>query len=212
LGCIAVGEIEYDLNGGNTTVQDAFKYCHGLKSVKIINTGNAVQIMANSFSDCNNLVNVEIPNIRIISQYAFANCSNLTSIEFNDDSSVSLDSSTIMEHAFEKCSKLQIINLPHRISAIDSSAFYQCSNLQDFKFYEDGSTTNFLTCNIGSNAFNGCVKLSLIEITNKMNGDIDENAFANMEEAKNGAIVSISDKTPFANSLVSHLPGTGQYA
>jgi hypothetical protein len=24
--------------------------------------------------------------------------------------------------------------------------------------------------------------------------------------------VSISDKTPFANSLVSHLPGTGQYA
>jgi hypothetical protein len=213
LGCIAFGEIKYDLDDAVSTDIAAFQNCHGLKSVEIITTAGQLSIAQNCFSDCENLVSAKITNVYDINVNAFANCSNLTSIDFNDNSVVFIKS-TIYEYAFAKCSKLQFINLPERFTNIKAHAFEYCLSLQIFEFYEDGSIDSDLNSelNIEANAFDYCNELSLIVIFNKRYGIINSDAFSNMPDATNGTILStyynIDSVQLYVNSLVDALPKT----
>lgn len=80
-----------------------------------------------SISDCPNLEKVTISkNVKEIGRMAFANCENLKTIEFEDNSSLSL----IEENAFYYCTSLKEVKLPKSIQKIKHAIFYGCSSLE----------------------------------------------------------------------------------
>lgn len=98
-----------------------------------------------------NLSSIDLPNTVYIDDYAFAECSNLTNVTLPKVV-------TIGFHAFEKCSNLISFKNVPMLQKIGSSAFINCTNLEDVII--DNVTE------IISNAFEGCTNLKNISMNN----------------------------------------------
>jgi hypothetical protein len=74
-------------------------------SLDLSNTTGLTKIEYNTFSACNNITSIIIPDcITSIDNYAFSNCSGLTSV------TIGSDMISIGDYAFNECNKLTNIN------------------------------------------------------------------------------------------------------
>lgn len=117
----------------------AFSDCESLVNIEI--PEGVVKINVNAFSGCKNLTSVTIPEgITKISKLAFSDCTSLTTVKI--PSSVS----KICEFAFSGCEKLCNINIPQSVTEIEQYAFSLCYNIKNVTI-PSGITK------IGENAF-----------------------------------------------------------
>ena len=116
-------------------VEEAFKNCTSLKSIKISKT------------------------VKNVDEYAFAGCANLESVEFPN----SVKRTRISDDAFRDCPKLKSVKLPEGLETLGQHGFMNCSSLTAIEIPD--SVTEFCTkifdycgdgftiyCNAGSNA------------------------------------------------------------
>ena len=152
-----------------------------------------VEITANAFADCEELINISIPNsVKTIGEAAFSGCTGLTSVNIPDNlmriepytfyqckslTSVLIPNSVrmIYDHAFAGCTALTNVQLPNNLAIIDEYAFDGCVNLsgalvaacgiRDYAFRGTGLQKVTLNENssVGVGAFNQCK--SLTEVT-----------------------------------------------
>lgn len=96
----------------------------------------------------NSLRSVELPNVTVVRDYAFASCYSMNA--------VAMPSCTLIgSHAFEYCRALSEANFP-MCSNVGSSAFYGCSTI---------AALSLPACEaIGSSAFNGCSMLQSADL------------------------------------------------
>lgn len=117
---------------------------------------NGAMIDKYAYSDCNELVNVIIPDGVIeIGKGAFYGCKNLKSIKIPDSVI------EIGDGAFWGCENLTEIIIPNKVSRIYDLTFSDCENLKNV-ILSDNLTA------IGSRAFQGCENLTKITIPNKV--------------------------------------------
>ena len=170
----------------------AFYNCRSLET--IIFGKNLKNIWERAFANCTNLTNLVFgENLVEIENFAFSGCSNLTDIVLNDNIEI------IGDYAFSGCTELSNIDFPDTIQEIGAKAFSSSSNI--LSEYNNclyvGTTSNpyfalvetinknFSTytmhedCKIiAVSAFNGCSRLSNINIQNGVLS-IGEKAFYN---------------------------------
>ena len=160
--------------------------CYGLSGLTAINLPRKVtSIGYAAFNGCSGLTSVTIPeSVTSIEQGAtFQNCTSLKSVQWNakkctiDKSSngdyyppfnnlsnitnfsFGEDVETIPAYLCAGLSGLTAITLPHKVTNIGSSAFYNCSSLTSV------TIPNSVT-NIGDGAFSGCSGLTSVTIGN----------------------------------------------
>ena len=133
---------------GNLTIPDSVSYSGQVYAVKAIGYY--------SFSTCNGLTSVTIPNtVTSIGMNAFEGCSGLSSITIpNSITSIGI-------FAFHGCSGLTSVNIPDSVTSIQSSVFYGCRGLTNI------TIPNSVT-SIGDNAFNSCSGLTNVSIPNSV--------------------------------------------
>ena len=132
-------------------VADTIRICAGTSTKLSYPWGFIERINIIAQKDFKNFLNGTMTNLSLevssIRDHAFYNCSNLTSINFPICTSIG-------DHAFYSCPNLTSINFPACIS-IGSYAFGNCSNL---------SSINFPICTLIENAaFRGCRSLTSID-------------------------------------------------
>lgn len=100
----------------------------------------------------------------------------------------------ISNNAFNECSKIKSLKINQRLSAVGSSAFYGCSNLEtiDVNAYEIGKsafkdckslkTVTIKAMGINSYAFSGCASVESITLDGVV--DIYDDAFSNCSNLK----------------------------
>ena len=82
-----------------------------------------------AFSDCINLVNVNIPNtVMSMGTHVFQNCTRLENVDIPDNVT------SIGFGVFQICTSLKSITIPIGVNSIGMSAFLMCSNLYDVYF------------------------------------------------------------------------------
>lgn len=105
------------------------------------------------FSQCSNIISVEIPNsVTNIGDAAFSQCS-LTSVTIGNSVT------SIGESAFQDCSSLTTVTIPNGVTSIGYRAFENCSGLISV-IISDSVTS------IGNQAFNNCTGLTSVTIGN----------------------------------------------
>lgn len=124
--------------------------------------------------------------------YAFNSCIGLEKCILPDTVT------TIGNSAFRGCTKLKEFTLPDSLITLGNDAFYQCSSMESYVvpenttvisdnvFFENTSLTTITfkglnITKIGSNAFNGCIKLKEIDIP-QGTASIGMNAFYGCSE------------------------------
>lgn len=136
----------------------SFNNCSNLTSVEFENLQN---LGDNTFFNNSKLVNVKLPSVNKIGNFAFYGCTGLQTINFEN-------LETIGMYAFSGCYQLNSINMKN-VTAIGNNAFEKCIALPKAEL------PNLKT--IGHDVFNGCTTLSTIIISN--NASIGNNAFVN---------------------------------
>ena len=131
-------------------VADTIRICAGTSTKLSYPWGFIERINIIAQKDFKNFLNGTMTNLSLevssIRDHAFYNCSNLTSINFPICTSIG-------DHAFYSCPNLTSINFPS-CTSIESYAFYYCSNL---------TSINFPICtSIGDHAFYSCPNLTSI--------------------------------------------------
>ena len=122
---------------GALTIPPTVTYKKVTYSVRFIN--------GNTFSDCEHLTSVIIPNSVIsIGDKAFDGCSGLTSVTIPNSVQ------SIGEDAFSGCSSLTSVKIPNSVTSIGEDAFSGCSRLTSVKI--PNSVTS-----IGAGAFRICI-------------------------------------------------------
>ncbi len=165
----------------------AFFRCTGLTSVTIPNSVTSIE--GNAFYGCSGLTSVTIPNsVTTIEEDAFGGCSGLSSIIVESgnptydsrencnaiirtsdnalitgckNSTIPNSVSSILSHAFFRCSGLTSVTIPYSVTSIGSCAFYYCTGLTSI------TIPNSVT-SIESDAFSGCTGLTSITIPNSV--------------------------------------------
>lgn len=103
-----------------------------------------------AFRGCNQLVNVEVPNVTVFDRYAFFGCSKLTMPSLPSGLTI------INENALSGCTKLTITSIPSTVTSIGFAAFRGISNTSiTFK-----GKPNL----INSSAFENCSKITTINV------------------------------------------------
>ena len=144
-----------------------------------------------AFYICDGLTSVEIPNsVTSIGDLAFYSCDGLTSVVIPNSVT------SIGNNAFKRCGGLTSVEIPNSVTSIGGSCFSNCNNLAEIivdsgnMYYtsEDGVLYNkdmstiinfpggksgdFIIPNsvtsIGIAAFDGCTKLTSVEIPNSV--------------------------------------------
>ncbi len=137
----------------------------------------------------NTLTSVVIPEgVEAVNKYAFYNCSKLTKV------TLPTTCKTIGERAFESCDILQNVNFDH-VKIVSDYAFYKCESLScediggakteaiytvgDYGFaYTRFSSLKLDTLSrVGKGAFEGCSKLTTVELGQRTR--VSESMFAN---------------------------------
>ncbi|MCR5050618.1 MAG: leucine-rich repeat domain-containing protein [Paludibacteraceae bacterium] len=188
-GGIKIGNLYYNLDGGNKTAVVTFKAYsstnyNGLTTVTIPDSvlyeGNYYAVTAignNAFKHCSTLQSVTIgDNVQAIWEAAFENCSSLQSV------TIGSGVQTIGQCAFFDCSSLQLITIPDNVQTIEELAFYGCKELQSV-------TIGSGVLTIGKYAFTECEKLQSVIIPNNVQ-TIEEGAFYRCKELQSVTIGS----------------------
>lgn len=123
-------------------------YCIDKKitKVEIPQTINGQAVKRVDFSNCAELVEVEIPEG--ITEFSFSGCTALTTVKIPEGTSL------IREKAFHNCKALANIELPATLTVIRDEAFSGCSALSSIEIPE--SVTS-----VDSEAFSGCTVLKI---------------------------------------------------
>ncbi len=118
---------DYDLPDSLKTIgASAFKNCANIREVDMPDGITSLGISA--YQGCMGLREVEIGSSLVtVPEKAFADCPNLIELEFN--TSVLGIYKTIKTLAFENCSSLASVDLPQKVSAVETDAFKGCAKL-----------------------------------------------------------------------------------
>ena len=109
----------------------SFHGCTSLEAIK----GEGVELIDDSFGNCSSLTTIDMPNLKVIEDYAFANCTSLKSMKL-PQGLIMLGNSDY-DGVFENCSNLESITLPATLQSIGgnsysaSSLFKGCSALKN---------------------------------------------------------------------------------
>lgn len=193
------------INGIAVTSNGKFKDSnHDSLITHIFFLGNTMtSIGPNSFSNCNNLKTVSIPNsITLIDIGAFLGCKQLVNINLHDNIT------TIQENAFNGCSNLLLEKLPNKIETIGNSAFQGCTkitiaelpkSLKEIKTWAFGGCTNLRITEfqpsatgeliIGSNCFNWAGIDKIESVTINLGVKCSFGAFTQYGNGKEGVII-----------------------
>lgn len=126
-------------NNNSIKTFDELKYFTGLN-----------KIGESTFSNCNNLTSVTLPE-NIIEVGGFKGCSKLHTVVIPDGVE------TIASDAFLGCSGLTLISIPMSVNSIGSCAFANCSRLSSISIPEGVSS-------IAQGTFEGCSSLTTVYI------------------------------------------------
>jgi hypothetical protein len=187
----------------------AFDGCTGLKSIVIPDSVTTIGEWA--FYGCTRLKSITIPDsVTTIGEWAFGNCTSLESfcskyatndhrclIDVADNSiliafapsgltsyKISDSVTTIGDHAFAYCTRLQSVIIPDSVTSIGDGAFWRCTSLASITLPDSVTSIGgsaFWDCTslksvtlpngiteIGYRAFGGCTSLTSITIPNRV--------------------------------------------
>lgn len=132
------------------------------KEIKELVVPDFVDVIGyNSFEYNKYLEKIDISNVKVIEEYAFAECTHLREVNLRD---VGL----IEEHAFNSCN-IEYINIPDTCNYIEVSAFIYCIKLHSLVIGNGIREINSYT-------FFGCRELKNIKLGNKLE-HIKDSAF-----------------------------------
>ena len=142
----------------------------------IIYNDKVTKIENKDFNECENLINITIPNsVTEIGEFAFHNCKNLKSISIPDNITM------IGKGAFGGCKNLQSITIPNSLTTIESNVFWGCESLTDIAIPDS-------VISIGESAFKDCKSLNSITIPNSVT-TIEVAVFYNCHHLKESIII-----------------------
>ena len=101
----------------------SFYGCTSLEAIK----GEGVELIDDSFGNCSSLTTIDMPNLKVIEDYAFANCTSLKSMKL-PQGLIMLGNSDL-DCVFENCSNLESITLPATLQSIGVNSYYASSSL-----------------------------------------------------------------------------------
>lgn len=132
-------------------VNDLYRETFWMSSARKIHLSKAITVIPdNTFYDCENLVDLQIPGkVTKIGNFAFAVCKNLK--EINLPASVKV----IGMKAFFDCKKLTKIVLPKKLQKLGMGAFRNCVNLETITIPETLKE-------VGAYSFDNCNKLKTV--------------------------------------------------
>lgn len=134
-------------------------------SLKKIDVKTVEEIGGNAF-ESSIIQHIDLPNVKIINDYAFARCKELKTVNFSNKLEY------ICRYAFYECYNLESITIPDSIKGIGDGAFQNCINLKTFRFPKK--------IKLGTNIFEGCNKLKEIIFD-----DVEEvNFYESIEDKK----------------------------
>lgn len=198
----------------------AFWEC-GVLDVKI---PSSVTTIGNSAFRNSSIISVDIPSsVKTIGDSAFRTCQNLNSVTFSEGLE------TIVQNAFNGCTRLTSIDLPASIGEVGDSAFFQCTSMTDVTFAPGNKQVKmgqnmFMQCQwlisvklptsidcISKQMFQSCAMLAGVEIP-KGTKSIEESAFASCRNFTTVIIPdSITDiqRSAFSNCALTDIYFTG---
>ena len=185
--------------------------------------GEPYVINEHAFSNCKNLISVEIPtSVTSIGEYAFRDCRGLTSII------IPTSLTSIGDSTFKGCSSLTSFTIPSSVTSIGNSAFEGCSGLSSITipnsvisigYYAFSNCSNLITVFIGKNvtsiedyAFVACYKL--VEVINKSSLNIEKGTMAygevalyalNVKSEGPSEVTTINDYVFYINEGINYL-------
>lgn len=169
---VYVGDMTFSESGLETIIYEglscgiaAFKDC---KSLKTVDWRSTESISDECFSGCEMLEQVHT-KCDYIGAHAFAGCINIKSGDDVIGGVVTLDiknATTIGEYAFEGCTGLKRIDIPHTVQSIDRYAFKDCTSLKSvflsgYTLYSSGFelASSDLKIDSPETVFNGCTAI-----------------------------------------------------
>ncbi len=169
--------------------EEAFAYCHSLRSVQLPSTLTSWDSGYCMFYECRSLTSLDLSALTSITQIgssAFAGCENLATLTLPSGIT------SIGNSAFNGCKALTSLPLSTTVTSLGSRAFYGCSSLQnitvpasitsfgDYMFYEcKGMTSATILADIETlpeYTFEHCTSLQTVELGNAIK-TIEREAF-----------------------------------
>ncbi len=152
--------------------------------LSILETKDITLIGQYAFSDCQNLIEIEVPNsVTEIRSSAFSGCKNLTKVKLSNTITA------IDTYLFQNCSSLQDIILPESIINIYSSSFSGCSSLTSIEIPKNVSK-------VYGNNFVGCSNLTNLSVnTQNTKYDSRNNCNAIIETETNTLVLGCDNST-----------------
>ena len=191
-------------NGVTTIGKNAFSNCKKLTSLIIPNS--IINIGYNSLQKCNSLEMLSVPFVggsaseNTYLGYLFGATSYSGNPDYipNSLKSVTITGDKISNTSFYGCNNLVSINISNNVVNIGSSAFENCTSLENITFEENSRLTG-----IYNNAFSGCSSLVSINIPNSITF-IGNYAFYNCNSLTSVTVpdnVSIISKSMFGKCI-----------
>lgn len=179
--CVKLETITLASTNTSYTTEDGVLYssdkkdlvaCPGTKSGSFTIPTGVENILTYAFCGCTLLTSVIMPDtVKTIGYGAFT-CSGIDAASNLTSVTLSNSLTSIGEHAFSYCEKLQSIILPDSVTSIDICAFYDCKELKTVKLSASLTT-------IGNFAFSLCPLLDSITIPASVTA-IGNYAFCNL--------------------------------
>ena len=146
-----------------------------ISELSIIDLNNVEVIEDEAFAGCKNLVSIDLGKVKKIGKRAFANCEKLEEV-FAENAKI------ICENAFESCKLLERVKIQN-VETIKECAFSNCFKLEN--------VVAVSVKNIGPYAFNDCISLKIFKAQNI--ATIGEYAFSGCIKLKNMSTASVKN-------------------